>query len=115
MPLIELSMIIEAILSVPIERALNEAQHHDVVLQVRRKLAGKLPDPEPTFASIYQHTLIEYGIGKPRSLLEFFKYDFVQDTFRHTYPKREWPLVEREIDAFLETHDAGEELRRLGI
>lgn len=115
MALLELSMIIETILSVPIEGVLNEAQHHDVVLKVRRKLAGKLPDPEPTFASVYQHTLIEYGIGKHRPLLEFFKYEFVQDTFRVAYPKREWQIVEREIDAFLETHNAGEELRQLGI
>lgn len=115
MPLIDLSTIVEAIISIAVAETRDRIRHHEAVLKVRRKLQGKLVDPEPTFDSVYVHALIEYGIGKPRLLLELFGYSLVQDAFRESFPGPDWTRVKDETQPFLETHEAGVTLRRMDI
>ena len=79
-----ISAVVEAIAGVSFHLLADRASKN---AQVRRLLEkfGINPKKSPIdFNSAYTYALIEYGLGKPKQLLEFFKAEEIKSAFHNT-------------------------------
>lgn len=109
-----ISAVIETLVEMTFEGALKRGQQNEAIIKVKDKL-GLRGAPEPEFNSVYIHTLINYGVGRPQPVLEFFQLKNVRNTFEQAFNSRNPDLIEQEIEPFLQNYEAGRELRRKEI
>ena len=115
MAIIELSMVVGAIVEMGVEAVWDRTKRREAVIKVLRK-AGLKPDVPPSdFDGIYAYTLVEYGVWKPRPVLEFFRHEFIRNAFRQSFEKRDPSILQAEAEALIEWHRNGQELRQLDI
>jgi predicted phosphodiesterase len=97
--------------SKPVERDLNIDRRKEAVLKILNKAGIKLGTLEPNFNSIYARTLIEYGIDKPKLILNFFENEYIQKAFQESFLKNDFSILNREADSLIEWSTTGDELR----
>ena len=115
MAIIELSTVTGIILKMGVERALDKAKRREAVIATLQKVGLKPDAPPPDFASVYVYTLVEYGIGKPQPILDFFRHEFIRDAFRESFEKRDPTILNNEAESLIEWHKVGDDLRRLDV
>jgi predicted NACHT family NTPase len=115
MAIIELSMVVGAIVEMGVEAVWDKAKRRETVIKVLRKAGLKTDAPTSDFDGIYAYTLVEYGIWKPRPVLDFFRHEFIRNAFRQSFEARDPAILQTEAESLIEWHQVGEELRRLDI
>jgi predicted NACHT family NTPase len=115
MAIIELSTVTGIILKLGVERALDKAKRREAVIATLEKVGLKPGSPPPDFAAVYVYTLVEYGIGKPQPILDFFRHDFIRDAFRESFEKRDPAILNNEAESLIEWHKVGDDLSRLDV
>ena len=115
MAIIELSTVTGIILKMGVERALDKAKRREAVIATLEKVGLKPGSPPPDFDAVYVYTLVEYGIGKPQPILDFFRHDFIRDAFRESFEKRDPAILNNEAESLIEWHKVGDDLRRLDV
>jgi predicted NACHT family NTPase len=71
--------------------------------------------PPSDFSGVYAYALVEYGVGKPRQLLEIFRHDEVKQAFRKAFDHNNPSILLSSVDTFLDTYALGDEVRDLGL
>ena len=115
MAIIELSTVTGIILKMGAERALDKAQRREAVIATLEKVGLKPGTPPSDFDAVYAYTLVEYGIGKPQPILDFFRHDFIRGAFRESFEKRDPAILNNEAESLIEWHKVGDDLRRLDV
>lgn len=115
MAIIEMSTIIGAIVEIGIEGIWEKAKRREAVIGVLRKLGLKPDEPPPDFAGVYAYTLVEYGVGKPKPVLDFFRHEFIRDAFRRSFEGQDASILDREAESLVEWHEVGEDLRQMDV
>jgi len=115
MAILELGMVIGAIVERNVEGAWEKAKRHEAVIRVLQKVGLKPNDPPSDFAGVYAYTLVEYGVGKPKPILDFFRHEFIRDAFRQSFEKRDPSILNEEAERLIEWHKVGDDLRQMGI
>jgi hypothetical protein len=82
MPVFEnlLGKVIEEIVRKSAEKAWKAATRNEKVLKVLNAVGLKPGTPEQNFESVYAHTLVEYGVEKPRPILSLFRHKDISPT-----------------------------------
>ncbi len=115
MAIVELSMVIGAIVEMGVEGIWEKAKRREAVIRALKKL-GLQPDAPPSdFDGVYAYTLVEYGVGKPKPILDFFRHEFIRDAFRQSFEKRDASILSEEAESLIEWHKIGDDLRRLDV
>ena len=110
-----LEMVISAIVKMVVEGVWDKTRRREMVIRVLRKV-GLDPDVPPAdFDGVYAYTLVEYGIDKPRPVLDFFRHDLIKKAFEQSFDKRDPSILDKEAESFLDWHKVGNELRLLDI
>ncbi len=71
--------------------------------------------PPADFSGVYAYTLVEYGVGKPKPLLELLRQEAIKQTFRQALDHINLSRLLAEVDAFLDGYKLGDEIRSLEI
>lgn len=115
MAMIELSMVIGAIVEMGVEGVWQKAKRREIVIGVLKKL-GLAPDRLPSdFDGVYAYTLVEYGVGKPKPILDFFRHEFIRNAFHQSFEQRDASILDDEAESLIEWHKVGDDLRRMDI
>ncbi len=115
MAVIELSMVISAIIGMGVEASGEKAKRQEVVIKVLKKV-GLQPDTPPSdFEGVYAYTLVEYGIDKPKPILDFFRNEFLRTAFRQSFERRDPSILQLEAENLIEWHEVGNELREMDV
>ena len=71
--------------------------------------------PPANFTGVYIYSLVEYGVGQPRSLLEIFRQEDIQQAFRKAFDHNNSFILLGEVETFLDTYTLGDEIRKLRL
>jgi len=111
MSLVELSMVIGAIVEMGVEAAWEKAKRHEAVIRLLKHFKFDPSEPPPDFDGIYTYTLIEYGVFKPESVLNFFHNRFIREAFRRSFYKNDPSILYKEAEGIIQWN---EETGKLG-
>ena len=111
----ELSMVIGAIVGMAVEGIREKTKRREAVIRILKKLRLQPDAPPSDFDGVYAYTLVEYGVGKPKRILDFFRHEFIRDAFRQSFEKRDPSILSEEAESLIEWHKVGDELRRMDI
>jgi len=114
---ISLESLISAITGVASPTALikDKLQRNETVIKLLKKFNLDPEHPPADFSGVYAYALVEYGVGKPKPILELFRQNEIQKIFRKALDQNNPSILLKEGEAFLDTYALGDEIRDLGI
>ena len=115
MAIIDLSMVTGAIIEMGVEGVWEKAKRREAVIRVLKKARLDPDAPPPDFDGVYVYTLVEYGVGKPKPILNFFRHEFIKQAFRKSFEQRDSSILDNEAENLLDWSEIGSELRRMDI
>lgn len=113
--MIELSMVIGAIVEMGVEGVWQKAKRREIVIRVLQKVGLEPAQLPSDFHGVYAYTLVEYGVGKPKPILDFFRHEFIRNAFRQSFERRDASILKEEAESLIEWHKVGDDLRRMDI
>jgi predicted NACHT family NTPase len=112
---VDLSGLISTILGFGTSTAKDKLQRHELVIKLLKKMNLDPDHPPADFTAVYQYALVEYGIGKPKPVLEIFRQSEIQQIFRKALDQNNAAILLQEGEKFLAGHALGDELQALGM
>jgi len=112
---IELGKLIGAIAGVAATPIKNKAERSQLVIKLLKRFNLTADHPPPDFSGVYAYALVEYGIGKPKPILELFQQKEIQQAFRQALDRNDSSVLLEEAKDFLDWNILGDEIRELGI
>ncbi|NJL63212.1 MAG: NACHT domain-containing protein [Methylacidiphilales bacterium] len=110
-----LNEIISAIASFASPILKDKIQRNETVIKLLQQFKLNPEHPPADFSGVYAYALVEYGVGRPRELLEIFRHDEVKQAFRKAFDHNNPSILLSEVDTFLDTYSLGDEIRNLGV
>jgi len=115
MAVIELSAVVGAIIKVsasPLARNLNR---QELVIKILKFLKLNEIPPADDFLAIYAYSLVEYGVYKPKPILDFFRHEFIRNAFEKSFAALDYSILNSETENFVDWNNVGSDLRKLDI
>jgi predicted NACHT family NTPase len=112
---LELAKLIEMIVGVASPIAKDKLRRNEWVIKLLRELNLDPDHPPADFTAVYQYTLVEYGIGKPKPILELFRQPEIQAIFRQAIDQNNPALLMQAGEQFLASHSLGDQIQTLNI
>jgi predicted NACHT family NTPase len=113
--IIPLDPIIGAITSIANPIIKDKFQRSETVIKLLKKFNLDPEHPLPDFSSVYAYTLVEYGVGKPKPILELFREDEIKQAFRQAFDRNSPAIFLKQGEDFLDAYALGDEIKNLGI
>ncbi|UBF28540.1 NACHT domain-containing protein [Kovacikia minuta CCNUW1] len=113
--MLELAKLIDLIVGFASPVVQSKLQRSELVIKLLKQLNLDPDHPPADFTAVYQYTLVEYGIGKPKPLLEMFRQAEIQAIFRKAMDQNHPSLLLKEGETFLSEHSLGDQIQALGI
>ena len=113
--IVPLDAIISAITSIANPIIKDKFQRSEIVIKLLKKFNLDPEHPLPDFSSVYAYTLVEYGIGKPKPILELFREEEIKQAFRQAFDRNSPAIFLKQGEDFLDTYALGDEIKDLGI
>ncbi len=113
MALIELSKLIGAIGSAAAPAAKSGLERNGLVIKLLKQFKLDPKHPPADFPGVYAYTLVEYGVGKPKPLLEMFRQEEIQQNFRQAFEQDDPSIILKEGEDFIYEYALGDEIREL--
>ena len=105
--MLELVKLIDLIVGFASPVVQNKLQRSELVIKLLKQLNLDPDHPPADFTAVYQYTLVEYGIGKPKPVLEMFRQAEIQAIFRKALDQNNPSLLLKEGETFLSEHSLG--------
>ena len=114
---INIDSIISAITGVASPTAVlkEKLQRNETVIKLLKQFNLDPEHPPADFSAVYVYALVEYGVGKPKAILELFRKNEIQKAFREAFDAYNFAILEKACSEFLDTYELGDEIRDLGI
>jgi predicted NACHT family NTPase len=93
----------------------DKLQRNETVIKLLKKFNLDPDHPPADFSGVYAYALVEYGVGKPKPILELFRQQEIQKIFRKALDQNNPSILLKEGEAFLDGYALGDEIRELGI
>jgi predicted NACHT family NTPase len=113
--IIPLDAIIGAITSIANPIIKDKFQRSETVIKLLKKFNLDPEHPLPDFSSVYAYTLVEYGVGKPKPILELFREETIKQAFRQAFDRNSPAIFLKQGEDFLDAYALGDEIKDLGI
>lgn len=114
MPIELIATAFDLIVGQGVELAKDKAKRSERILKVLNAIGLKQDAPPANdFDGVYAYTLVVYGIDKPKSILEFFRHEFIKSAFRKSYEERDSSILEDETENFLDWNQIGKDIRAI--
>ncbi|HEY9668670.1 MAG TPA: NTPase (NACHT family), partial [Coleofasciculaceae cyanobacterium] len=93
----------------------EKLQRNETVIKLLKQFNLDPDHPPADFSGVYAYALVEYGVGKPRAILEVFRHNEIQKVFRKALDQNNPSILFTEGEAFLDTYALENDIRELGI
>jgi predicted NACHT family NTPase len=70
------------------DSAMESINRNERVIQLLKRLNLDPEHPPADFEAVYKYALVEYGVSKPRPVVEIFRQKEIQDRFREAFEQR---------------------------
>ncbi|MBE9001419.1 NACHT domain-containing protein [Nostoc sp. LEGE 12447] len=115
MSLINLDLVFNAITSIANPLIKEKILRSETVIKLLQQFNLDPEHPPADFSGVYAYTLVEYGVGKPKPLLELFRQQAIKQAFRTALDHNNPSILLSEVDAFLDTYTLGDEISSLEL
>ncbi|WP_293213771.1 MULTISPECIES: pentapeptide repeat-containing protein [unclassified Microcoleus] len=113
--MIPLDPIISALTSIANPIIKDKFQRSETVIKLLKKFNLDPEHPLPDFSSVYAYTLVEYGVGKPKPILQLFREEEIKQAFRQAFDRNSPTNFLQQGEDFLNAYALGDEIKALGI
>ncbi|MEG4800580.1 NACHT domain-containing protein [Microcoleus sp. ARI1-B5] len=110
-----LDAIIGAITSIANPLIKDKLDRSEFVIKLLKNFNLDPEHPLPDFSSVYAYTLVEYGVGKPKPILQLFREEEIKQAFRQAFDRNSPAIFLTQGEDFLDTYVLGDEIKALGI
>ncbi|NEQ47447.1 MAG: NACHT domain-containing protein [Leptolyngbya sp. SIOISBB] len=86
------------------DSAMESINRNERVIQLLKRLKLDPDHPPADFTGVYQYALVEYGVGKPRPVLEIFRQAKIQELFREALERNTPAMLLKNGEDFLADH-----------
>ncbi|MEG4574367.1 NACHT domain-containing protein [Microcoleus sp. N3A4] len=112
---ISLDLVISLLTAIPIAAIKDKLQRNEAVIKLLKKFNLEPDAPPADFAGVYVYTLVEYGAGKPKQILELFRQPEIKEAFRKAFECDSPAMLVKAGEEYLSQSAFGQEIRDLGI
>ncbi|MEO1558075.1 MAG: NACHT domain-containing protein [Cyanobacteria bacterium J06632_19] len=112
---INLDSLFKAITGIAQPLIKEKAQRNETVIKLLKQFKIDPEHPPEDFSGVYAYTLVEYGVGKPKPILELFRQQEIKAAFRKAFDHNNPSILLSEVDAFVEAYALGDEIKDLRI
>ncbi|MEG4319132.1 MULTISPECIES: NACHT domain-containing protein [unclassified Microcoleus] len=112
---ISLDLVISLLTAIPFGTIKDKFQRNETVIKLLKRFNLDPDSPPADFSGVYVYTLVEYGAGKPKQILELFRQKEIESAFRKAFESDSPAILIQAGDDFLNQSALGKELRDLGI
>jgi len=88
----------------------DKLERNETVIKLLKKFNLNPEHPPADFSGVYAYALVEYGVGKPKPILELFRQNEIQQVFRKAFDQNNPSILLREGEAFLAGYALGDEI-----
>ncbi len=113
--IVPLDTIIGAISSIANPIIKDKFQRSETVIKLLKKFNLDPEHPLPDFSSVYAYTLVEYGVGKPKPILELFRESEIKQAFRQAFDRNSPAIFLKQGEDFLDAYALGDQIKDLGL
>ncbi|MEA5597898.1 restriction endonuclease, partial [Rivularia sp. UHCC 0363] len=93
----------------------DKLERNETVIKILKQYNLTPEHPPEDFSGVYAYTLVEYGVGKPKCLLEFFRQEDIKKAFRKAFDHYNSSILLSEVEAFLDAYALGDEIKALQL
>ncbi|NJN14045.1 MAG: restriction endonuclease, partial [Richelia sp. RM1_1_1] len=115
MSLINLDLLFNAISGIAQPLIKEKVQRNETVIKLLKQFKIDPEHPPGDFSGVYAYTLVEYGVGKPKPILELFRQQEIKAAFRKAFDHNNPSILLSEVDAFVDAYALGDEIKNLRI
>jgi predicted NACHT family NTPase len=115
MSLINLDLLFNAITGVANPLIKEKIQRNETVIKLLKQFNLSPEHPPADYSDVYAYTLVEYGVGKPKPLLELFRQEAIKLAFRKAFDHNNPSILLSEVDAFVAAYALGDNIQALRI
>ena len=112
---ISLDLVISILTAIPFGTLKDKFQRNETVIKILKKFNLNPDAPPADFSGVYVYTLVEYGAGKPKQILELFRQKEIEQAFHKAFESDSPGILIQAGDDFLNESALGQEIRDLGI
>ncbi len=114
---IDFTVLIQAITGIANPTALlrDKLERNEAIIRLLKQFNLSPDSPPADFGGVYAYTLVEYGVGKPKAVLELFRQPEIRQAFQDAWGQDNFSVLSKAGESFLENATLGDELRALGI
>ncbi|MEG4346130.1 NACHT domain-containing protein [Microcoleus sp. A003_D6] len=113
--LISLDLVISLLTAIPFGTIKDKFQRNETVIKLLKRFNLDPDAPPADFSGVYVYTLVEYGAGKPKQILELFRQKEIESAFRKAFESDSPAILIKAGDEYLNESALGKEMRDLGI
>ena len=115
MSLINLDLLFNAITEIANPLIKEKVQRNETVIKLLKQFDLDPEHPPADFSGVYAYTLVEYGVGKPKPVLELFRQEEIKKAFRQAFDRNNASILLSEVDDFIDAYALGDEIKDLRI
>ncbi|NJK65589.1 MAG: hypothetical protein HC941_02760, partial [Microcoleus sp. SU_5_3] len=112
---ISLDLVISILTAIPLGTLKDKLQRNETVIKLLRKFNLEPDAPPADFSGIYVYTLVEYGAGKPKQILQLFRQQEIEQAFHKAFDCDSPAILIKAGEDYLNESALGQEIRDLGI
>ncbi|MBW4678761.1 MAG: pentapeptide repeat-containing protein [Microcoleus vaginatus WJT46-NPBG5] len=112
---IELAPLLAKIVTLVATPVKTKLERNDRVIKLLKDCGLEQDHPPADFSGVYAYTLVEYGIGKPRPVLELFRQDEIRQAFREAFEQNDLSILVKKGEDFIDAYALGDEIKKIGI
>ncbi|AFZ55906.1 NACHT and WD40 repeat domain-containing protein [Anabaena cylindrica] len=102
--------VIGALIGKATDKVLDQLDHSETRLRILNKFGLKSDEPPNDFDGVYVYTLIEYGVGKPKFILELFKEKEIKEEFQQAFSQNK-SFNSQTLDSFIQSSNIGDRIK----
>jgi predicted NACHT family NTPase len=111
--MIDLTMVTGAIVAMGVEATWEKAKRLESVIKLLQRFNLDPTNPPTDFDGVYIYTLVEYGVGRPEPILNFFRYKFVKEAFEQAFYKNDPSILDKEAEGIIQWNEETGKLGRI--
>ncbi|WP_414622810.1 eIF2A-related protein [Calothrix sp. CCY 0018] len=115
MSLINLDLLFNAISGIAQPLIKEKVQRNETAIKLLKQFKIDPEHPPGDFSGVYAYTLVEYGVGKPKPILELFRQQEIKAAFRKAFDHNNPSILLSEVDAFVDAYALGDQIKNLRI
>ena len=110
--MLDLGILIDLLgITIPIKKF----QRNERIIQILKQYNLDPEHPPEDFNGIYVYALVEYGLGKPKSLLKLFRQEEIKTAFRKALDADNPTILLSSVDSFVDAHKISDDIKDLDI